>query len=244
MGDGGFNDRYWTLEQALGWMLTRDREFVDQNSGEALTALSLQARGADGRHRCLRTPLTKFLIESPEVQPAYDRCVRELHRTLKEGKLHALGELKSIKRRVEINPRHWIDYTIAPGPDGLLADRRFDEPSSSESGCFRRIRLLKFSILRIWRAKMQGGTHEPPARKQTSATIKRAEKLIEEIMEAHRDCPLTKEQLLKTVMEQIPDVKPSAILQIRSRIIKDRKMGRWSQAGRPRKNRSCKIEKR
>jgi hypothetical protein len=228
--DALFNARYWTLEQALSWMLTRDQELVVRNSGEALTALVAEYQLGTSHHEPPRTPLAQFLDEGHEARQAYRRCMRDLYRNLKEGRLRALGELKSFRHRVEIEPQHWIDYTIAHGSDGLLSDRRFDEPSSQDSGRYRRIRLERTDILKIWPLEQPDAPEKAAARKQTNALRRRAVDWIGELIETNRDNPIKRETVIEMVIEQIPGLKPRAAREARAQAIKEKNAKNWGGA--------------
>jgi hypothetical protein len=120
--DALFNAQLWTLEQVLSWMFTHDQELVAQNSGEALAALAERYKSCSGNYEAPLTPLAEFLTSHPDQLKAYGRQVRRLLYELKEGKLVATGFPAGRSERVNIEPKHWADYTIEPGPAGLLSD--------------------------------------------------------------------------------------------------------------------------
>lgn len=155
-----FDDPFWTLEQALSWLLTYDRELVAQNSEGALREHVRRLEQGGRKWKDKFTPLLVHLrkssltglIGSQQLKEAgaasethrYISCQLDLLRMLQQSIVKATGIPRKQGERVEIPPTHWIDFKIDTDANGL----QVDAPATGQGqGRYRDIRVLRAELL-------------------------------------------------------------------------------------------------
>lgn len=219
----GVEDVYWTLEQAVSWILTSDQELVARNSASALAAHIGRYSTGPKTGKTRQTPLLQFAEANRENKKRFIKAMGELNTALQRGELVASGIPRGSKDRILIDRIYWVDHLINEGPDGVLIDGK--GRLGRFSARYDHIRIEQAAVLKKWSEKSSKAA-------ATGARAKQAQLwFLEEIRKSPDLRTMTKDEVIRTMMSHFGITKRAAE-RAREWAIEEAKAPAWKRPGR------------
>jgi hypothetical protein len=220
----GVEDAYWTLEQAVSWILTSDRELVARNSASALASHIGRYDTGPKIHKTRQTPLLQFAEANREAKKLFTKAMGELNTALQRGELVASGIPKGSRDRVLIDRIYWVDHLINEGPDGVLIDGK--GRLGRFSARYDHIRIEQAAVLNKWPEKS-------PKAAATGTGAKQAQRwLLGKIRESPHEPTMRRDETIQ-VMMSLFNISREAAKRARELALAEANAPAWTRPGRP-----------
>ena len=223
----GFDDPFWTIEQAIAWIAFHDRNLVEAISTDRLS--KPRPFGSSSRIWFNQTALGKYITEPyprSEKKDKHHKASEELRNALQRGELIASNRPKGAEHRMVLNKLHWVDHRFCfdatsgifySGIPGKTADYN-DE-----------VRFESDSIKEWWPAQSAS------VAQKRSAEEMAYEEFYREMKASPRERTRTKDTWVKEMVTKLPGLTPTAAKNEWRQAAKDAGADAWTWSGRPRK---------
>lgn len=226
----GFDDVFWTIEQALAWIITRERKVVNSVSAEALSSAAHRdvyrtMPAWDGWLIPKITQTSSLHWDDAELRGAASTALTELSRALQSAQLIASWRPPGKAQcRTEIPRLFWIDNSVIRNALGFL-----DVTAGSDEDD-NLVRIERSAVMAHWPEKLHAG---PAAGHTTVKAKSTAVRLLTELMKASRDVPtMTKEQALKMLATEVPGLSATQARQAWAEAVESASAPVWKKGGR------------
>ncbi|MHB2208532.1 hypothetical protein [Methylobacterium sp. CM6257] len=223
----GFDDSFWTLEQALAWIAFHDRDLVDVTSAAKLpksrpiwlNTITLFNQTALGKYMAVSNPKS-------EEGRKFRQALEELTTALQRGDLVASSRPKGATHRTDLGRYHWIDHHIAFNQtDGVWCSAMPGKMAAYND----EIRFDSVLIKKLWPAPSDHVAGKLSARKRAY------DEFYAEMKASPHKRTRVKEPWVEELVGKIPGLTVTAAKEEWSQAVKDAGATTWTRGGRPRK---------